>query len=347
MSREVLAAASSKLFSRLARDAAPTIVWHGGEPTTAPLSWYEHAYAILRPTMPRATAYSLQTNGISLPDRWIDFLCRTKTGIGLSIDGPQRFHDARRRTRAGGRTWSLVMKNLQRLQNRGIFPNVISVLHPGCLDAPEEFYRFYRDNNIQAISFSIDEMEGANLASSFDDDNYKPQMVRFLYSILEMAYRDGYTLYIREVERIARCLTDRGGPDNEQVSPWGILCLGANGDVTTFSPEFMEINSSSHNNFCFGNVLRDDFESLGRNPVFLRTKQEIELGTKLCEEQCRYFGVCGGGAPGNKIVENKSLVSGETSFCRLSIQSAADALIEFLAARGPAGRPTEIAGEQV
>ena len=47
-------------------------------------------------------------------------------------------------------------------------------------------------------------------------------------------------------------------------------------------------------------------------------------------DSCRYFGVCGGGAPVNKMFENRSLVSGETSFGRLSIQAAADALLKFL-----------------
>src|SRR5262249_1720353 len=39
MPRKVVDAVRDKIFSRLAPDAAPTIVWHAGEPTTAPISW--------------------------------------------------------------------------------------------------------------------------------------------------------------------------------------------------------------------------------------------------------------------------------------------------------------------
>ena len=108
------------------------------------------------------------------------------------------------------------------------------------------------------------------------------------------------------------------------------LAVAANGDVTSFSPEFMEMKLPTYNNFCFGNILEDRFDDLIDNAVFKRTRDEIHRGVEICRGSCRYFGLCGGGAPVNKMFENKSLETGETSFCRLSIQSAADALINFL-----------------
>jgi uncharacterized protein len=156
-----------------------------------------------------------------------------------------------------------------------------------------------------------------------------------LKTLLVLAYRDGYPLFIREIERIAQCLALGTFSTNEQVEPWQVLVIAANGDVTTFSPEFMEVRSPHHNNFCFGNVLRDRFEEMAANTFFLRAATEIRAGVDLCRETCSYFGVCGGGAPSNKIFENKTLASAETSFCRLSIQSAADALGSFLSEIGP------------
>jgi uncharacterized protein len=338
MSREVVDAVRDKIISRLSPDCAPAVVWHAGEPTVAPLSWYEYAHDRLRSAAPRKTTFLLQSNGVSIPDRWIEFLRRTDTQIGLSIDGPQCFHDARRKTKAGGPTWSLVMRTLGRLQAAGLDPRVISVLHPACLSAPREYYEFYRANNITHVSFSIDEAEGANRTSSFDGFDYKPKMVDFIQHLLNLAYADGYTLYIREVERIAHILTTGEPAANEQVEPWQVIVVAANGDVTSFSPEFMEITSARHNNFCFGNILRDEFEDLAENPFFTRIRDEIGLGVELCRKSCAYFGLCGGGAPVNKMFENKSLASGETSFCRLSIQAPADALIQFLSDKAALGR---------
>jgi uncharacterized protein len=331
MSGDVVEAIRDKLFLRMAPDAAPRIVWHAGEPTVAPVAWYESAYEKLRPVTPPGAIFAIQTNGVATSEAWINFLCRSRTMVGMSIDGPQRFHDARRKTRAGRPTWSLVMRSLGRLQSAGLRPHVISVLHPECLTAADDFYRFYRDNDIDHISFSIDESQGANTTSSFDGADHKPAMIAFLRRILNLAFYEGYSLHVREIELVARVLAEEGEPaDNEQVKPWDIIAVAANGDITTFSPDFMELRSAAHNNFCFGNIVRNTFDDLINNPIVKRTADEIRFGVELCRKNCRYFGVCGGGSPSNKMFEKKSLESSETSFCRLSVQAPADTLLEFL-----------------
>jgi uncharacterized protein len=330
MSGAVVDAIKHKLFARLSPDAAPRIVWHSGEPTTVPIDWYERAYAELRPATPPGARFAIQTNGIAISPSWIDFLIRSDTRVGLSIDGPQRFHDRHRRTRAGTPTWSIVVENLARLQSAGLHPNVITVLHSGCLSAADEFYRFYRDHGIDQVSFSIDERQGANPSSSFGGADHKAAMATFLGTLLRLAFAEGYSLHIRDIERIARMLTEGGTADNEQVNPWDVIAVAANGDVTSFSPDFMELTSAAHNNFRFGNIVQDELDDLLGDVVFRQTYDEIRAGVEVCRANCRYFGVCGGGAPSNKVAENGSLVSGETLFCRLSIQAPTDALFSFL-----------------
>jgi uncharacterized protein len=181
MAPPVIQAIRDKLFTRMAPDAAPRIVWHAGEPTVAPIAWYKRAYEYLRPVTPPAAVFAIQTNGIAITNDWIDFLRSNDTKVGLSIDGPQQFHDARRKTRGGAPTWSLVMKSLRNLQSAGLRPNVITVLHRECLSAAKSFYGFYRDNEIADVSFSIDEINGANAGSSFDGIDYQTAMTAFLY----------------------------------------------------------------------------------------------------------------------------------------------------------------------
>jgi uncharacterized protein len=334
MTPAVVDAIRDKLFARMAADASPRIVWHAGEPTVVPVAWYESAYEKLRPVTPSGAVFAVQTNGIAISAAWIEFLRRSGTQVGMSIDGPQRFHDARRKTRAGTPTWALVMENLRKLQSGGIRPNVITVLHRESLFAPDDFYGFYRDNDIGHVSFSIDEANGANGASSFDAADGKAAMTAFLRRILDLAFAEGYRLHIREIERIAQLLTEDIASHNEQVQPWDVVAVAANGNVTSFSPDFMELRSPDHNDFCFGNILENDFDELVGSEIFKRTAEEIRVGVELCRTGCGYFGVCGGGSPSNKMSENGSLKSGETQFCKLSIQAPADALVEFLAGQG-------------
>src|SRR5262249_22142615 len=148
-------------------------------------------------------------------------------------------------------------------------------------------------------------------------------MAAFFRRILNLAFIDRYPLRIRDVERVARLLVDGGSVDNEQVKPWEIITVAANGDVTSFSPDFMELRSAAHNNFHFGNILRKDFDELLEDECCRRTAEEIRVGVEACRDTCRYFDLCGGGSPSNKMAEHKSLASTETLFCRLSIQAPA------------------------
>jgi len=239
------------------------------------------------------------------------------------------FHDMRRKTRNGKGTWALVMQTLLELQAAHIHPNVVTVLHPLSLQAADEYFEFYRDNGITHVSFSIDEAEGCNSTSSFGRGDQRDGVAEFLFSLLKRAYVEQHPLHIKEVERIASVLAG-GELNNEQVDAWQVLVVAANGDVTTFSPEFMEVRSKAHNNFNFGNILTDDFEQLFESNLVAITQAQIRRGVEHCKAQCQYFAVCGGGAPSNKMQENGSLESSETAFCRLSVQSAAEAFRQFV-----------------
>jgi len=329
MSAAVVDAIAIKLLARLPRDHAPTIVWHAGEPTAAPLRWYEAAQARLAAAAPAATQFAMQSNGIAIDERWIAWFRRSRTAVNLSIDGPQRFHDARRRTRSDGPTWMLAMRGLKRLQDAGLSPGVITVLHPEGLSRADEYYAFYRDHGITEVSFSIDEIEGANRRSSFRGDD-KELVTRFLLDLLERAFDDQMPLCIREVERIAHVLAGKQTVANELVEPWASIVVAVDGKVSTFSPEIMEVTAPQYGDFVVGNILNGDIDDFARGPDFIHLCGDVSAGIEACRSTCRYFGVCGGGSPVNKYCEQGTLAATETQFCRLTTQTAADALLSFI-----------------
>jgi uncharacterized protein len=333
MSDEVIEAIRNKLLLRLKPEIPTTIVWHAGEPLTAPIAWYEHAHERLSTACSPKTIFAMQTNGIGITNQWIRLFQRTGMEIGLSIDGPKRFHDARRRTRNGKPTWSLAMRGLARLQENNIRPRVITVLHPDGLDCADEYYEFYRGHHITDVGFSIDEQDGAHKSSSFRGRRDKDRITRFLLRLMESAYRDAFPLRIREVERIARILAEGGLTINEQIKPWASIVVAADGSVSTFSPELMEVTAPEYGGFVFGNILDGTFESFSERETFQRVSREVMAGTEACRSTCRYFAICGGGSPVNKYCEAKDMKITETHFCRHSIQTAADAFLAFLNGR--------------
>jgi uncharacterized protein len=85
MSNDVIEAVREKIFLRLPSDSAPSVVWHAGEPTTAPIRWYEHAYDRLKSASPPHASFAVQTNGIGLNRKWIDLFSRTNTNGHLEL----------------------------------------------------------------------------------------------------------------------------------------------------------------------------------------------------------------------------------------------------------------------
>jgi len=341
MASEVIEAIREKVVRPMPADASPVIVWHAGEPTAAPIRWFEHAHERLVSVAPARTSFAMQSNGVAIDERWVALFRRTNTNVSLSIDGPQRFHDRRRRTRNGKATWQLAMRGLKRLQDAGFEPRIITVLHPAALDCAEEYYGFYRDNGLTQVSFSIDEQEGAHEQSSFVGWDQKGRVRGFLVKMLETAYRDGFPLHIGEIERITHVLAGTTIAENELVEPWATIVVAADGSVSTFSPELMEAHAPKYNNFVFGNILDGDVEVFSSTKHFQNASRDVAAGVASCEATCGYFGVCGGGSPVNKLCEKGDLSATETEYCRLSVQTSADALLELLArSRNGSAQPT-------
>jgi uncharacterized protein len=51
---------------------------------------------------------------------------------------------------------------------------------------------------------------------------------------------------------------------------------------------------------------------------------------KMCRERCEYFSVCGGGEPVNKLAENGTFASTETTYCRLTKMRGTDVVLDAI-----------------
>jgi len=53
------------------------------------------------------------------------------------------------------------------------------------------------------------------------------------------------------------------------------------------------------------------------SPAMEAMATDIRAGVEACRKECGYFSLCGGGAPVNKLSENGTFASTQTSFCNL------------------------------
>lgn len=125
---------------------AVQFTWHGGEALMRPLDFYRKAMELQRRYAGgKQIENCLQTNGLLLTDEWCRFLHDNNWLVGISIDGPQEFHDEYRRNRAGQPSFHRVMKAVRMLQAHGVEWNALAVVNDYNADHPVEFYRFFKE----------------------------------------------------------------------------------------------------------------------------------------------------------------------------------------------------------
>lgn len=145
--------------------------WHGGEPLMRPIAFYERALALQRQyANGRHIDNCIQTNGTMLTDEWCRFLRDNGFLVGLSIDGPQDFHNEYRRTASGRPTFRQVMHGIQLLNKYGVEWNAMAVVNDYNADYPLEFYHFFKEIGCHYLQFtpiverSIQRADGLRLA---------------------------------------------------------------------------------------------------------------------------------------------------------------------------------------
>lgn len=152
--------------------------WHGGETLMRPLSFYKKAIEFQKKYgAGRQIENSLQTNGTLLNDEWCEFFKENNFLIGISIDGPQEFHDEYRRDKMGRPSFHKVMKGIRLLQKYDVEYNVMAVVNDYNSDYPVEFYQFFKEIGAQFIQFTpiVERLRvkksPLKLATANEDDN--------------------------------------------------------------------------------------------------------------------------------------------------------------------------------
>ena len=153
--------------------------WHGGEPLMRSIDFYKKALALQKKyAHGKQIDNVIQTNGTLLTDEWCEFFAKNHWLVGISIDGPQEYHDHYRVTPAGKPSWEKVMQGIQLLKKHRVEWNAMAVVNAYNAEHPLEFYHFFRDNGCQYLQFTpiverlTEHEDGRTLASLADDREF-------------------------------------------------------------------------------------------------------------------------------------------------------------------------------
>ncbi len=129
--------------------------WHGGEPLMRPISFYKKAIELQKKyARGRTLDNSIQTNGTLITDEWCRFFKENNFLVGVSIDGPQEFHDEYRKNRQGQPSFAKVMKGIELLKKHGVEYNAMAVVNDFNADYPLDFYHFFKEIDCHYIQFT-------------------------------------------------------------------------------------------------------------------------------------------------------------------------------------------------
>lgn len=289
--------------------------WHGGEPLMRPLSFYKKAMEFQKKyANGRRIDNVIQTNGTLLTDEWCEFLAQNHWLVGISIDGPQDFHDEYRRTQTNKPSWLKVMNGIKLLNKHGVEWNAMAVVNDFNADYPLEFYNFFKQIGCQYLQLSpivertVHHADGRHLADINDaedaplaDFSVTPeQWGDFLIAVFdEWVKKDVGKIYVETFDCILAnwCGKDPG------ICIYGRECGHAgvmeyNGDVYSCDhfvfPEYKLGNIQDHTliEMLYGEK-QNDFSRLKHASL-----------PRQCRE-CKFEFACHGECPKNRFVRDR------------------------------------------
>jgi uncharacterized protein len=194
-------------------------------------------------------------------------------------------------------------------------------------------FEFYVAEGIEHVCFNVEESEGDHVSRSFASAGIDDAYCRFLREFWQLAAASPqkFTL-IREIdEALHQVLRPTEGEFfNQLVEPFAITSMDWAGNIATFSPELLGLKNADYADFILGNINRDRLTDMPQHPVLRKMRADIDAGVELCRRQCEYFSVCGGGEPVNKLSENGSFATTETTYCRMTKMRPTDLVLDLI-----------------
>lgn len=300
--------------------------WHGGETLMRPLSFYKKAMEFQKQyARGRSIDNCIQTNGTMLTDEWCEFFHENNWLVGVSIDGPQEFHDEYRRNKQGLPSFQKVMKGINLLKKHGVEWNAMAVVNDFNADYPLDFYHFFKELDCHYIQFApiVERIEpqadGRHLASPSGTEGYEladfsvtpEQWGKFLCTIFdEWVRKDVGSYYIQLFDStLANWMGEQPGACTMAKTCGHAGVMEFNGDVY------------SCDHFVFPEHKLGNIYSNSLMEMLYSEKQLIFGDAKYsslpsqCKE-CAFLFACNGECPKNRFVRTKEGEPGLNYLCK-------------------------------
>lgn len=129
--------------------------WHGGEPLLAGIDFYEKVLLFQKKHLPHGRNFmnGIQTNGTLITKEWCEFFAANRFSVGISIDGPEVFHNAMRLTSNNAGSFDRALNGCRLLGEYGVNPEILCVVNSMNVKHPLAVYDFFKTLGAGYITF--------------------------------------------------------------------------------------------------------------------------------------------------------------------------------------------------
>ena len=300
--------------------------WHGGETLMRPLSFYQKAMELQRKyARGRTIDNCIQTNGTLLNDEWCRFFHDNNWLVGVSIDGPQEFHDEYRKNKQGKPSFMKVMQGINLLNKHRVEWNALAVVNDFNADYPLDFYHFFKEIGCRYIQFTpiVERIfrhdDGRHLAAVEEGDNEKladfsvtpEQWGNFLCTIFDEWVKNDVGEYF--IQLFDATLANWVG---EQPGVCSLAKTCGHAGVMEFNGDVYSCDHFVFPQYKLGNIYSktlvemmysDKQQQFGRN--------KFDSLPSQCKE-CQYLFACNGECPKNRFCKTATGEPGLNYLCK-------------------------------
>lgn len=281
------------------------VIWHGGEPLVRGLDFYGKVIDIAAQySKGKRINHCLQTNGMLINQSWAKFFKVNDFKVGVSIDGPEAFHDVFRKTKERTGSFSKVIAAIELLQGYEIPLGIVVVVHAVNAQYPKEIFDFAKHLGVKKIQISpcVETEDGSRTSFSV-----KPkEFARFICKIYDLWVKEGDAGieigYVNDIVDTFLGMEARNCILSDNCH--GFLVLEANGDIKPCEDLFGE-------KAVFGNITQNSLGEIVSSVAYKSFYERISTKRKYKCGECEWFEICRGGCPH----QWKSFKTGKTILC--------------------------------
>jgi uncharacterized protein len=270
-----------------------SIGWQGGEPLLMGLSFFKRVleFEEMYGYNGQYVGNNVQTNATLVTPGLAELFHNYNFLLGVSLDGPQEYHDHYRKYPSGRASFPRIMESIQILNEYAVEFNILAVVNDITAKIPDETYSFFLENGFRYLQYipivEFDRETGQLLDFSVTAEDYGS----FLCRLFDLWYNNGQPIAsIRTFENIVAAymgIESEACVYRDECGTYAVV--EHNGDV--YPCDFF-VEEQWH----LGNLLETPLKEIIASPKAQEFNRRKSQNHPECES-CKWWSVCRCGCP--------------------------------------------------